>query len=255
MNISLIIPAYNEEKYIIDCLDHVKKAAGNRFAEIIVVDNNSTDDTQYIVSSYAKQNPHMRIRVVLEKNKGTSYARERGRIESKSDILAYIDADTHMPHGWYEYVEKIFSHTLPPTHKGHASHRKQIVGLSGPYVYDDIPYFHQLVNHLFWKLVGYPTYLFTGYMATGGNMVARADALEKIGGFDTAITFYGDDTNLSRRLAEVGKMKFDLKLTMYTSGRRLKGQGYLKMLWIYVLNFLSEAILKKPATKTSIDIR
>ena len=86
-------------------------------------------------------------------------------------------------------------------------------------------------------------------------MKYRIKKLFKIGGFDTAITFYGDDTNLSRRLAEVGKMKFDLKLTMYTSGRRLKGQGYLKMLWIYVLNFLSEAILKKPATKTSIDIR
>ena len=89
--ISLIIPAHNEEKYIADCLEHVIKNSNGKFFEIIVVNNVSSDKTEEIALKFPG------VRVVHEHNKGLTHARQRGYIEAKGDILAYIDADTRMP--------------------------------------------------------------------------------------------------------------------------------------------------------------
>jgi glycosyltransferase involved in cell wall biosynthesis len=58
--ISLIIPAYNEEKYISTCLDYAIKNSNGKLLEIIVVDNASTDNTKKIASNYPN------VRVVYE---------------------------------------------------------------------------------------------------------------------------------------------------------------------------------------------
>ena len=100
-----------------------------------------------------------------------------------------------------------------------------------------------------------PTYLFTQYMAVGGNFAARRNALEAIGGFDTNIAFYGEDTNIARRLADVGKVIFDLGLVMPTSARRLDEEGFVITAMRYVANFMSEVVLKRPSTSTYRDVR
>ena len=55
----------------------------------------------------------------------------------------------------------------------------------------------------------------------GGNFVVRRDALQKIGGYDTNISFYGEDTDVARRLSKVGHVKFTFDLPALSSGRRL----------------------------------
>src|SRR5689334_22582165 len=102
LKISLIICAYNEEKYLGDCLDSAIKNSNGNFFEIIVVDNASTDNTKLI----AEKRPG--VRVVKEERKGLTRARQRGYEEAKGDILAYLDADTKMPKGWVERVIKEF---------------------------------------------------------------------------------------------------------------------------------------------------
>ena len=57
-NISLIIPAHNEEKYIGTCLEHVIKNSNGKFLEIIVVDNASTDDS---IAQIKKAHPDIKI--------------------------------------------------------------------------------------------------------------------------------------------------------------------------------------------------
>src|ERR1035437_1050948 len=96
--ISLIIPAYNEEKYIGECLDYVFKNSDNKFFEIIVIDNKSTDKTGEIARKYKN------VKVIYEERKGLTRARQRGFEEAQGDILAYIDADTHMPKGWAQMI-------------------------------------------------------------------------------------------------------------------------------------------------------
>jgi len=104
-------------------------------------------------------------------------------------------------------------------------------------------------------LLASPAYWMTRYMVVGGNFAARRSALEQIGGFDTEIAFYGEDTNIARRLHAAGKVKFSLRLPMRTSSRRLQEEGMTVMAGKYVANFLSEVVLKRPVTRAYRDIR
>src|SRR5664280_3431558 len=103
MDISLVIPAYNEEHYLAASLDSVRKNAASRLLEIIVVDNGSTDRTAEVAGRYAG------VRVVHEATLGVAYAKQRGLAEAKGSLVAFIDADSLMPGGWIDIVEQTFS--------------------------------------------------------------------------------------------------------------------------------------------------
>ena len=101
-SLSIIIPAYNEEKYIGSCLEHILKNAGPEVCEIIVIDNASTDNTKSLAESYG-------VKVITEARQGVSFARQRGYIESTGEILCFLDADTHMPPLWTDKILKFFA--------------------------------------------------------------------------------------------------------------------------------------------------
>jgi cellulose synthase/poly-beta-1,6-N-acetylglucosamine synthase-like glycosyltransferase len=240
MKISLVIPAYNEEKYVGKCLDSSLKNGGELF-EIIVVNNASTDNTKNVVLSFASQYP--KIRIVDEPQKGLTKARQRGLEEAEGDIVAYIDADGKMPAGWVEKINKYFEEN------------NKVVCVSGPGVYYDQSFMGKIFAWIYWVILAYPAYFLIGYMVYGANFAARKSALVKIGGFDKNISFYGEDTDIARRLSKVGKVKFVLNLYVYNSARRIKNEGLVKTAIKYIINFISEVIMKKPATGEYKDIR
>ncbi|MDD5721129.1 MAG: glycosyltransferase family A protein [Candidatus Pacebacteria bacterium] len=235
MKISLIICAYNEENYIKTCLEKAMENSSRKLHEIIVVDNNSTDRTKEI----AEKIPG--VKVVQEIQKGANFARQKGFEVSSGDILAFIDADNHIPKNWINILIKEFENN------------SELVCLSGPYIYYDFSKSKQFLSLLFWYFA-YPVYLFVGYMAMNGNLVIKKETLKKIGGFDTTI-FYGDDTNIARRASKHGKVKFKLGFVVYSSARRMHGQGMAKTTFIYILNFFSQVFTKKSVTKSYKDIR
>ncbi len=236
MKVSLVVPAHNEEKYISVCLESIAKN-GEELHEIIVVNNASTDRTQEIAASFSK------VRVVTEPKKGANRARQKGVEESSGNIIAFIDADTKMPENWVKEIITNFQKD------------EELVCLSGPYIYYDVSALTKVSVWIYWNVFARAAYLFTGYMAVGGNLVVRREALEKIGGFDTNINFYGDDTDTAKRLHKVGKVKFNQKLIMRTSARRLKGEGFVLTVYRYVINFLSEVFMGKPINNDYKDIR
>lgn len=227
MKISIIIPAYNEEAYLGACLDHVVAAAEGTDCEILVVDNNSKDRTVEIAKGYPN------IKVFLETRKGPTWARQCGYEHSTGDLIAMVDADTRMPRGWIKMALKVFRED------------KRVVFLSGPYEYYDFPWPLRAGNWFYWHILAYPFYFFLRHMAIAGNMVLRRDVLEKMGGLDTTIEFYGDDTNASRRAAQFGRAVFKLEFIMVTSGRRLFQQGFVNTIYHYALNFFSQALFGK----------
>lgn len=235
--ISLVICAYNEENYIGACLQYAVKNSQGRFYEIIVVDNASSDRTKEIAESFSG------VRVVQEPDKGPTKARQRGFLEAQGDIIAYIDADTRIPPNWFDIVLQEFE-------------RDRGLGcLSGPCIYYDIPKWQQFLVTLYWYTLAYPIYLVVQCMIVGGNFVIKKDILKKMGGFNTSIDFYGDDTDIARRAYRFGKVKFQLNFMIYTSGRRLSNQGIFKVAIVYMVNFLSEIFIHKPVTKSYKDIR
>lgn len=241
MKLSVVIPAYNEEAYLQACLESASaelRANAERGAfEIVVVDNASTDRTAQIASTFPF------VRVVAEPCKGLTHARQCGLEAAHGEILAYVDADTRMPPGWIGRVLDTYERD------------SRVVCVSGPYVYDELPIVKRAFVRLYWLLLAMPFYRFTRYMAVGGNFAASKEALLRIGGFDTTISFYGEDTNIARRLAQAGDIVFDMRLVMRTSARRLEDEGFVATALRYALNFVSEVFLKRPLTRQYRDVR
>ena len=89
--ISVIICTYNREKYIYDVLHSI---ALNDYPkskyEIVLVDNNCTDNTGEEVARFNSDYPDVKLRTFVETNQGLSYARNRGIKEAEGNILSLI---------------------------------------------------------------------------------------------------------------------------------------------------------------------
>ncbi len=243
---SVIIPAYNEEKQIVRCIERVSNSGGN-YLEIIVVDNNSTDNTSNAARAYvatiSSTLGHPEIKVFTESRKGVTRARQKGALEARGDLLVFLDADNTMPKEWYGKMIAEFEKD------------PKLACLSGTYFYDDVTFLMRLLVSIYWHLLAYPTYISLGYMAVAGNLVIKKEVLEKMGGLDTSIEFYGDDTDTARRARQFGHMKFSLGLIMNSSGRRLMQQGLFNTAWNYLINFFSQVFIHRPVTTKYQDFR
>ena len=92
--ISVIICTYNRDKYIYNVLKSLALGTLEHSAyEIILVDNNCTDNTRSEVDHFCNVFPQVTLRYFVETNQGLSHARNRGIRESKGDILVYVDDD------------------------------------------------------------------------------------------------------------------------------------------------------------------
>jgi glycosyltransferase involved in cell wall biosynthesis len=234
---SLVIPAHNEAKYIAGCLTHALRSAPADLLEIVVVDNASTDGTAAVAQEFEK------VRVVHEPEKGLTRARQRGLLAARGELLAYIDADCHMPDWWFPIAEREFGAD------------SSLVCLSGPYIYYDLPYWQQKASEVYWGTIARPVAATTGFMTVGGNFIAKKAALEAMGGFDETISFYGEDTDIARRIAAHGKVKFLPSFTMPTSGRRMASEGFFRTGWRYSVNYAWVALFKRPFSHRYQDIR
>lgn len=237
MNISIVVPAYNEEKYIGDCLASIIANRTKDISEIIVINNASTDRTSAVAEKFPG------VRVVTEPHKGLTHARQRGLMEAKGDLIAYLDADTRMPPEWAVIVKKEFTE------------HPEMVSLSGPFHYYDLPREKKILAEGLWAISAMPVFWTIGFMVLGANFIAKREALVQIGGFNTAISFYGEDTDIAWRLSKAGKVKFSMKFFIIGSGRRLLEEGIIQTFWRYSLNYFSVALYHKPLTKQHKDIR
>jgi glycosyltransferase involved in cell wall biosynthesis len=244
MKISFVIPAFNEERSIGKAVESIinEIAAEKADAEIIVVDNNSTDRTAEIAASFPN------VKVLHESLKSAVKARDTGYREAHGDLIANIDADSRLKSGWISYALQEFAKD------------QKLVGLSGPYIFDDVtPKISRYIK-IYYRITFISYFLNrfifqVGSVTLGGNVIMRKSALDKLNGYNLDFTFYGDDTDLACRLYALGKVKFTNKLLVYSSGRRLMKEGMFKAGWRYALNFLWATWFHRPYTKQSIDIR
>ena len=239
---SVIVCAHNEERTLPGCL-HSLLAQTRHPDEILVINNASTDAT----GAVARQIPN--VRVVDEPRKGLVVARETGRLEARGNLLVYIDADCRAPVTWLERIERHFN--LDP----------ELVALTGPYRFYDwdwwgctlvraydytlAPATQVLVKHV----------LRLGTLFYGGNFAARRAALGQIGGFDTSIEFHGEDTNIGRRLFEIGQVTLNYDCFLYTSARRYHAMGTGAVFRLYIRNFTSELLYRRPKDTSHVDVR
>lgn len=89
-SVSVLVPAYNAEKYLPRCLDSILAGSSNDF-EVILVDDGSTDNTGNICDTYAKRDS--RIKTFHQKNKGISATRNICLRYASGDYISFVDAD------------------------------------------------------------------------------------------------------------------------------------------------------------------
>jgi glycosyltransferase involved in cell wall biosynthesis len=107
MRVSVIIPVYNAENYIAECLESVLQQTWKDI-EIIVVDNNSEDASLSILQKYSELNPK-KIKLLSTKKQGASCARNAGLYLAKGDWIQFLDADDLILNDKIEHQVKLIN--------------------------------------------------------------------------------------------------------------------------------------------------
>jgi glycosyltransferase involved in cell wall biosynthesis len=243
--ISIIIPARNEEKYIEGCLVSIFSQQYGEIFEVIVVDNASSDRTAAVVRKSFPQ-----VKVLSEQRLGTNRSRQKGFDAAAGDIAVFLDADVRLPEGWLQRIDNKLKRS------------PDLVAISGPYRYYDIPWFVNILSDMYTLLIALPWQLFTKITGLpsfmiGGNMIIRKPRLIEAGGFNTKLQFFGDDTDTGKRLCKVGRVIFSFRFWVYTSARRFRKNGVVKTVVAYLRNYFSLIYTHKlkDSNKTYEEIR
>lgn len=182
MMLSVILCTYNRERYIYNVLQSIA-AGGFGDYEIVLVNNNSTDDTESECQRFAKDHPEVAMRYCVEKQQGLSYARNRGIMESQGEVLVYVDDDAVVNR---EYLQ---------TYADFFNRNKEAVAAGGPITprYDGCEepswmshYTRQLVTgelNLGTREREFPKGAFPG----GGNAAYRKSVFDEVGLFNVEL--------------------------------------------------------------------
>lgn len=217
VQISVVIPARDEEKLLPLCLESLKRQSFRGTYEIIVVDNNSRDRTADVARAAGAQ-------VVLEPHRGITWARQRGLEAARGEIIACTDADSTVGPRWLETIWNALARDPGAVAIGGQVYYDKGKGFGG-----NLPrWFGPLVfsaERLLCRVAGKPG----GFW--GANFAARRSALIEAGGFNRAIDFHGEDAELAARLRPLGRILFDSGNAVRTSPRRYEGGGALRTAW------------------------
>ncbi|MDD5147577.1 MAG: glycosyltransferase [Candidatus Daviesbacteria bacterium] len=226
--VSIVMPAFNEEKYIENSLFSLLESEQRTEIsyEVILVDNNSSDQTVKLAQKFAKG---MNLRIFKEDRQGRGIARARGFDEARGEIILSADADTIFYQGWVETLvsalkDGVVATTTPCKITDCSSLTNALFNFTQP----RIASFYRLFSGHYW-LAGFSF----GILKT---------IYQRSGGFNTSLQAQ-EDIDLSFRVAKLGKIKFINKPVIF-SGRRFK-----KGLWIglyeYIQTFVEAFVFRK----------
>lgn len=187
-SVSIVIPAYNAEQYIVEAIQSLQNQTFSDF-EIIVSDDASTDRTVPVVQ--AINDP--RLKIISAENGGVSAARNRGVAIAQGEFLAFLDADDL----WDPDKLRLQVETLKANPKA---------GLSYGWFYHWNYAVHKatetkvLMRPSATGPEAYRTILEENVVGNGSNIFVRRTALESVGDFDETLT-HGEDWEFCFRVA------------------------------------------------------
>lgn len=229
--ISVVIPAFNEEKYLPQTLTALTRQTYKKPFEVIVVDNNSTDKTAHFAQKFG-------VRIVFEKKPGVIFAKQAGCKIARGAIIAVLESDNIPSSDWLSTIDELLTNP-------------QIAAVTGPYIIPDTaPLWSKVQNDLFAKSIAFVQKI-TGnaFHIWGGSVAFRKKTFENIGGFDTRYNVGEDEIGIRHKLGKYGRVVQDKRLGVITSTRRFKkGPIYYFFVYVlqeYILNYLFTSVTKK----------
>ncbi|VVB66631.1 Glycosyltransferase AglE [Candidatus Gugararchaeum adminiculabundum] len=224
---SIVIPAYNEEKFIGKCVDAIsRQTVPRKDYEIIVVDAKSRDKTIDVAKKAGAD------KVVFEKHMSIGGARGDGADVAAADIIVTADADATPPENWLARIKEDFDKN------------PDVICFFGPQKPDT----RMLKVKILFKVMGavawFMNKLGRPYLS-GGNSAFRKEAYKKAGGF--ANISLGEDIELGWRLKRIGKVRYDGKMLTIVSDRRFVKHGVLGTVFAWKIGELQLLLkYKKP---------
>lgn len=229
---TVVIPAYNEADTVEAAIRSVQEqslAAGDRL-EIIVVDNNSLDDTARVAARVLGKSG----RVLTATEQGPNFARQCGFQASTGSIVAFLDADCTVPPTWLTSIARAIDGGACAV-SGPVYYTFQswwATALGRPYASFVVPLVPWVARFLTLKPAA---------VLAGGNFGAARWALEAIGGLPP-VPFWGDDARTAMLLArEAGRVRFARDVYAYTSPRRFEEHGLLMLNVRYAMSYFQAA--------------
>lgn len=225
VDVSVIVPTWNEEKYLPKCLKSLAKQSRALRSEVIVVDGGSSDRTVSIAEKYAD-------RVIVNKGQPVGAARNSGAEVAKGEVLAFIDADTMASGQWLREVTRSFNATPKP------------VGVTGPTIPYEGTKFDELMYHVATGWAQRLSLKLGRPHVAGFNCAYRADTFWDAGGFDENREL-SEDVELGLRIRHQGQILFNPDMVAYTSLRRIKQHGYTYLTTYYMINAITMSLFDR----------
>lgn len=222
--ISVVVPTLNEEKYLPKLAESISAQTVPPL-EVIAVDK-STDTTPQLIMSYGYRS--------VSQGEGVAMARSQGFEAAKGDILVSTDADSQFAPGYMQEVQKALADPA-------------VAVVFGPVYLADGPWPFRLMSRTLFSLFLRLSVIIRRPNLNGMNFACRAEAYNKVGGFNTKLVT-GEDVELGRRLQRVGKVVYSPQVKVYTSARRITGQGGARFIWHHTKNFFRLALGRPGST-------
>lgn len=222
--ITVVIPVFNEEKYLRYCLEALKKQSYKSNFETIVVDNNCIDKTAEIAKEFG-------ARIISEKKQGYVFALNKGMEEASGDIIAVTDADTQVSADWLSIIDKAFKNPRVAAVTGvvKLDYKSKLVSIS--------------LSALYTIFINISTFIGKPNLA-GFNFAVRKNAFLKAGGVNTKFGM-SPDVDLGIRLGKMGEVKVVNNLSAFTSARRWE-KRFVPTLWEYTKGYVYTTWLRRP---------
>ena len=202
--VSVIIPAYNAEKFIVDALDSIF-AQTYRPIQIIVIDDGSNDRTAKIVRSYQTSRSseaieQIELQYIYQENGGPSKARNSGIKVAKGKYLAFLDSDDMWPQSKLSLQGKMMKRHPEVSLLFGDSQRFSETIANTPSMFQANSYGKDFFGNEFYVLDAYKKIITCGNFITTGSVIVRRDALESVGLFDESLK-YSEDVDFWLRIA------------------------------------------------------
>ncbi len=234
-SISLIIPVYQEEKIIEQTLLNYTSDIKKKYnIELIISDGGSTDKTIEIAKNYADK-----IIVHKENRKQTiAEGRNKGASIANGEILIFMNGDT-VPAYTEEFFSQISKWGFDAGFYSTNIALTCFVSVSP----DEILFKDKIFYFIHNRYIRFLNFIGLG-MGRGECQIVKANYFKMIDGYDDKLAA-GEDFDLFRRLAKIGKIGFINNLTVYESPRRFRKYGYFKVIMSWIYNSLSVMLYGK----------
>lgn len=234
MKISVVVCTHNRSESLRKMLESLQDAVipDQLSWELILIDNNSNDDTRFVFEE-AEKHYGTRIRYVFEEKRGISHARNRGITEASGEIIAFTDDDVIIDKYWIQNIEKAFIH-----HDDVAC----VGGKVLPIWESSKPRWLKPKLYIYLALLDYGDS--AAYMGSpdlwGANLAVKSEMFKKYGLFDSNLgripgkLYAGEETEFLRRLQNGGeRILYDPSSTIYhrVDARRMSKRYFRK--WKY----------------------